>query len=186
MEEQLPAPRPRQALAALLDVAVFGGLAALVRSRADDRRAAAERLRWVRLLPAEFVREQLRSPGQRMLGVRTVDRRTGRPLALWRSLVLLAVHAAGQALIARLVPARTRAQERELERFNAELHAIYARHPDDHAAAEAERRALFERHPGPVTVNLWRSLAPALVVGLVERRLRRRLAPTIEVLARPR
>jgi hypothetical protein len=179
------APRWRQALAALLDVALFGGVAWLVRSRAKGGVARANRQSWMRLLPAEFVRERLRSPGQRMLGLRTVDRRSGRQVELWRTLVLLGANAGGQLLARRLTPpVPSPARARELERFSAELAAIYERHRDDHAAAEAERRELFERHPGPISVDFWRAAGPSLAIGLINNRLRRRLAPTSEVLAR--
>jgi hypothetical protein len=74
-----PAPPWRRALAAIADIAIVGGVAWLWRRRAGSA-AGVGRTRWAPLLrpSGEMVREQLGSPGQHLLGVRTVDRRTGR------------------------------------------------------------------------------------------------------------
>jgi hypothetical protein len=179
-----PAPRPRQLLAGLIDATVIAALGWGVRrtGRAGDTQAA------MRVLAAagQLAREQLRSPGQRLLGLRTVDARTGRRVALWRTLVVVGADSAGEHLARRLAPpAVTPEQERERERFLEELAAIHERHRDDPEAAEAERRLLYRRHP-PVTSNMLRAMAPGLTAGLVNRRLRRRLAPTAEVRDRGR
>jgi hypothetical protein len=99
-------------------------------------------------------------------------------------MVLFGASAGGQWLGRRLAPgAQTPEQERERESFRAELDAIYERHPNDHAAREAERERLFER-PTPPQVSLWRAVAPPLAAGLATTLLRRRLAPTVEVVAK--
>ena len=51
-------------------------------------------------------------------------------------------------------------------------------------AREAERRALFERSHSPVAATAARAAGPTLAIGLLNSRLRRRLGPTIQVLAR--
>ncbi|HXB14223.1 MAG TPA: hypothetical protein VNV44_00635 [Solirubrobacteraceae bacterium] len=175
------APLWRRTGANLVDMAWFGGLLWLARSRGHARDGG--RLTWLLALPGDPLREQLRSPGQRLLGIRTVDRRTGRRLALWRTLGVLAAAVAGQALAGRLGPAETPEREREREDFRTEMEAIMRRHPQASAAREAERDALLARHPG---TDFARTLAPVLLTGLLTTRLRRRLAPTVEVLARAR
>ena len=62
------------------------------------------------------MRTQIASPGERLSGVRTVDRRTGRRVALWRTLLLVTVRAAGAELVRRSRPAAG-----ELERERADL-----------------------------------------------------------------
>jgi hypothetical protein len=182
-----PAPRWRSTLAGVTDAAILGGAAWLWRRRAGDA-ALGRRSRRVSLLGplAELVREQLGSPGQRVLGLRTVDRRTGRRPELWRTFVVLGAALGGQLLVRRLTPpVMTPQQERQREDFMEELRAIHERHPDDASAREAERRRLFERHPGPIKVNLWRTAAPAIAIALLKNRLRRRLTPTLVVVRSP-
>ena len=138
------------------------------------------------MVPAEALREQLGTPGQRLFGVRTVDRRTGERVELWRTLLLTAVAAGGQQLARRLTPAQTPAQDPAREDYLSELRAIHQRHPADSPDRQSELRALGARHPGPVNLQLGSLLGPALAAGLLTSRLRRRLAPTTDVLARGR
>jgi hypothetical protein len=171
-------------LAGALDASLLAGATWLWRQRrgGESMRAA----RWTALLglAAESLRQQLRSPGQLLLGLRTVDRRTGRRLELWRTLALLGVGVAREMFVRRLAPRQlTPEQERDRSGFLDELNAIQARHPDDAVAREAERRRLFERQHNPLPDVLRRAAAPMLAIGLLNSRLRRRLAPTIEVLA---
>lgn len=176
-------PRWRRTLAGAVDAAIVGAAAWLWRRRAAS--TGARQTWWGPLLGSsvDILREQLRSPGQRMLGLRTVDRRTGRRPELWRTLVLLGAGAGGQLLVRRITPApMTPEQESDRDTFLEELTAIQQRHPDDPAAREAERRALFERNRSPVVATFGRAAGPKLVVGLLNSRLRRRLAPTIQVL----
>jgi hypothetical protein len=64
------------------------------------------------------------------------------------------------------------------------MNAIFKRHPSGSPEREAELRALSERHRVPN--SLIRAARPALVTGLVNRRLRRHLAPTRQILVRAR
>ena len=185
-EERARAPRWRAGLAGLLDVGLVGVVTWLSSRGRGGAAEAASRLRWLRLIPAEALREQLGTPGQRLLGLRTVDRRTGRRVALWRSLALTAVAAGGQQLARRVAPPTPSAEEeRQRESYLYELRAIHQRHPAPSHERSAEIRALQERH-GPAGSHLARSLAPALAAGLLTARLRRRLAPTVEILVRRR
>lgn len=176
--EQVSAKRSRQAAAALVDMTVLW----LVRRA---RGAAAGRAEWVAPLATELVREQLRSPGQALLGLRTVDRRTGGRVALWRSLVL-ATAGAGQHVIAQRLrpPAPSPEQVRARERYVAEMAAVYERHPLDPDARSAERARLLEHAPSPIKGAIGPQAVANLAIGLARGRLRRRLAPTVEVVVR--
>lgn len=180
------APRWRRTLASLFDASLIAAVAWVVRTRAADPKEAAARLSWMRFVPAEAIREQLRTPGQRLLGVRTVDRRTGRRVAPWRTALLVAVASGGQAAVRRFAqdPAGPE-RERESRIISEELDEIRLRAPNAEAQ-RAEMAAVFERHKRPAGRDAGRALAAALVVPLLTARLRRRLAPTVEVLARGR
>ena len=115
-----------------------------------------------------MLREQLRSPGQRLLGTITVDRRTGRRVALWRTLAVAGARAAAAELTRRLEPAQTPEREREREAANAEVAQIMRRHPQASPEREAELMAAYRRH-SEVTPSLPRVLAPSLVAGAAER-----------------
>ena len=173
------APLWRRTGANLIDAGLLGGLWWLARSRGIVREGGT--VARLMAVPGDILREQLRSPGQRLLGTRTVDRRTGRRLALWRTFAVMGAGVAGQALSRRLGPAETPEREREREAFSAEMEAIMRRHPQSSAERDAEREALFARYP---STNFARALAPGVISGLLTSRLRRRLAPTVEVLAR--
>ena len=92
-----PAPPWRRMLAGGVDAAIVGG--AVWFSRRQSPGAHERASRWAPLFgpTSELVREQIGSPGQRLLGLRTVDRRTGRRLELWRTLVLVGVSVGGPA-----------------------------------------------------------------------------------------
>jgi hypothetical protein len=187
-DEISPAPGWRRTLAGLIDVAIAGGVAWRLRPRVGSAAVSRQNRSAALFGPvAELVREQLGTPGQRLLGVRTVDRRTGRRVELWRTLVLFGARIGGQLLARRLTPAvQTPEQERQRERFIEELKALNERHPAGSAVREAEMSALMERHPGPVGISPWRSIGPSLAFGLLNSALRRRLARTTEVLVRQR
>jgi hypothetical protein len=171
-EPYVRAPGWRVMAAALIDSAALWPLA----RRASRRAAPLNAL-------AEVVREQVGSPGQRLLGVRTVDRRTGERVPLARSLALAATSSAGSLLTRRLAPSRANAdRQRALEDYWRSLREIDARHPDDPEAAAAERLALV---PPPLAVDIRIALAPTVAVALLTSVLRRRLAPTAQVLKRP-
>jgi hypothetical protein len=179
--EIVAAPRWRSALAGGVDMTLAGGLALVVRLRARDPAAALGKLRW---LPSDLIREQVPSPGQLLMGLRTVDRRNDRRVALWRSLMLVGVNQAGQLVVRRLAREN---EQRESQRaaFAAEVGELAAGHAAHDAATAAERQALLDRYRD-LPNGLARSLAPKLVLGVVNRRLRRRLAPTRQVLVRGR
>jgi hypothetical protein len=175
------APWPRRTLANLVDAAIAGGVAWSLRARA----AGAAREALSLLAPGgELIREQLASPGQRLAGVRTVDRRTGRRLALWRTLVLIGVRVGGQLVVSRVTPAAPTAERnRALATVREETEAARREHAGDPEALREALLAVHRRHriPSPNFAGL---LAPALTVAFLNRRLRRRLAPTVEVRAR--
>jgi len=178
-----PAPRFRRLLAGLIDMALAGGGTWVWRRSAGG---TAGMSRWAPMSGAAggFLREQLGSPGQHLLGLRTVDRRTGRRVELWRSGVLLATAAAGQVILSRLrPPPDTPEQERERERFAQEMRALAERHGDEPGERAAALDQLFDRYSLP---NPFSAMPAAIALGIVVRRLRRRLAPTTDVLARPR
>jgi hypothetical protein len=183
------APRLRRMLAGTTDAAVAVGLTLL------DRRLSADRDRpgskgsanssWLRVLgpTASLVREQMGSPGQRLLGLRTVDRRTGRRVDLWRTLILVGAQAGGQALRRRLAPAgRSPRTAAEQESIGRELRMLRERFAEDPDALQAAMSRHYERHQ--VTVDVARPIGFIVILGLLNSWLRRRLAPTIDVLAR--
>jgi hypothetical protein len=171
-------------LAGALDAALMGGAAWLWRQRPQSESERARRWTPPAELAADAFRQQLRSPGQLLFGLRTVDRRTGRRLELWRTLVVVGAGAARGMFLRRLAPTPlTPEQERVRGAFLEELNAIQVRHPDDAAAREAERQRLFARQHNSAPDILRRTAAPMLAIGLLHSRLRRRVAPTTEVLA---
>ena len=132
------APQWRILLAGRVDVAIAGALGRAIQARVGRR--ALRPVATLRSPMEELVREQIGSPGQLLLGVRTVDRRTGSRLALRRSLVVFASASGRSLLRGRLLP-----------------------------GGSEHRRAV-------------RVLAP-IAAGVASRRLRRRVAPTVQVLA---
>jgi len=174
-----PAPRWRRMLADALDAAMLAAAARAWRGRAV--RAGARHQSWGLLgRSADFLGVQLRSPGERLLGIRTVDRRTGRRVALWRTLLLSGCRLGGGLLLRRLV-AESPEDERQREWFTTETHAILERHPQASSARDAEREALAERYSGRGPL---RTVGPWIAFGLLTAGLRRRLEPTVQVLAR--
>ncbi len=176
------AGRWRRGAAGALDTALIGAVAWLRARGPGGAAEATRRLRFLRLIPAEALREQLRTPGQRLLGVRTVDRRTGERVALWRTLLLTAVAAGGQQLSRRFAMPDAE-QDAQRERFLDEVRELDMRHPPDSPGRAEAMRAMRERH-GSVSGDLLRQLGPALAASLLTSRLRRRLAPTVEVRSR--
>jgi hypothetical protein len=183
-----PAPGWRRTLAGLVDVAIALGMAWRRRPRVGSAAVSGQNRSAALSRPvAELVREQLGSPGQRLLGVRTVDRRTGRRVELWRTLVLFGAGVGGQLLARRLTPAlQTPEQKRQRELFMEELKALNERHPVGSRERDSEMSALMERQPGQGGTTPLRTIGPSLAFGLVNSALRRRLARTTEVLVRPR
>jgi len=179
--DRAKAPTWRRTGANLFDMAFFGALFWAARSRGLAREGSVG----ARLIaiPLEVLREQLRSPGQRLLGTKTVDRRTGRRLALWRTLVVVGARAAGTEVARRLQPVQTPELDREREAAGREIADIMRRHPQASPERESELQAAYARQRR-IAPSLPRAIAPPLIAGLVTTRLHRRLAPTAEVLAR--
>lgn len=135
----------------------------------------------------EVVGEQLRTPGQLLFGTRTVDRRTGARVELWRTIVLAAAGMAGGELTRRLVVKPTPERDRDREAFFTDMQEIMRRYPQASPERDVARQELLARNPPMVIgsgTSLLRVAAPSLLVGVFSKRLRRRLAPTVEVLAR--
>ena len=179
------APRWRSMLAGLFDAGLVAGVLWLARDRRTPR---ALRVAASALAPTgELVREQLGSPGQRLLGLRTIDRRTGMRVALWRTLVVAGAAAAAPLLTRRLMPREDPEGDRRREQMGRRLGEIHRLYPmDSDVRQDALRRAYEEIDPPPIRVDLVRMVPATIGVGILSRRLRRRLAPTVEVLARPR
>ncbi len=175
------APWWRRRLADLLDGAIGAAVAWSLRDWFSARRTGTA----LSLLApgGELVREQLASPGQRLAGVRTVDRRTGRRLQLWRTLLLIGVRVGGQLATARFAASvDAPGREHAAEALEARVDAARRAHEGDPAAADAAAREAFARSrvPGP---GLAFTLGPFIAAGVINNRLRRRLAPTVEVRA---
>jgi hypothetical protein len=150
--EPTPAPLVRKALAGLIDAAVLALPTAIYWRRAwragKTEHPAPRPPGWTRMLtPAVAVLgEQLGTPGGWIMGVRTVDLRTGRRLALWRTLTVALTQVATRLLSRRLTP-----------------RPVFP--------SEDERRQQV----------LWQPLVAGLASTLVNRTVRRRLAPTLVV-----
>lgn len=108
------APRWRETGAGLVDAAAFGGLTWLARRRELIRLDGA--VGTVIGVASVVLREQLRTPGQVLLGIRTVDRRTGERVALWRTLAVAATNFAGRRLAGRLAASSMSGPKGERER----------------------------------------------------------------------
>jgi hypothetical protein len=150
------APRVRQTMAGLIDAGVMALPTAIYGLRAwrarGTERPAARPPDWMRLLAPAFavLGEQVGTPGGWIAGVMTVDRRTGRRLALWRTLAVALAQVATRALSRRLTP-----------------------RPALPSGDERRQRAS--------EVRFWPPLIAGLGSTLVNRTVRRRLAPTLVV-----
>jgi hypothetical protein len=183
-----PAPAWRRMVAGAIDIALHYSLGWCVRRL---RRLPAgwrdvlqgDEPTWIKFVGpgSTLVQEQLGAPGQRMLGIRTVDRRTGARVPAWKSLVL-AASSFGAGVFVKRGARAAMSPERVLERqrFMREWKAIAERHANDPDAREAARDELAKQYRGDGCA--WRFAALALVGNL----LRRRLAPTTEVSVRRR
>ncbi len=131
--------------------------------------------------------ERMGSPGQRLMGLRTVDRRTGRPVTLRRATLLTGLGVGVTVARARLrapspasdSPERQRAGE-ELRREVRELREQHAREPE---ALEAAMMELYRRRAPAVRLGGGKLIAGVGLQFLVGR-VRRRVAPTEVVRSR--
>ena len=185
-----PAPRGRQLASGLMDAALMAaGTALYWRMRWRGGQAGAPQAAppaWVGLLwrIVAVAAQQVGSPGAWIMGLRTVDRRTGRRPALWRTLVIVLAAAAMEALARRIVPRPAVPSGEERKRQWAEVEAIRQRHLDDPDAANEDLMRHYSEHRVDVRVNVAPLLAAGLGRALINSRLRRRLAPTVVVLRR--
>jgi hypothetical protein len=186
------APRAPRMLAGLINAATLGLLYALywrwLRHSGRDagpHTDAARLGRWLRLfnVVVGILGEQLGSPGGWIVGLRTVDRRTGRRVGLWRTLAVALLGAATEAGRRRLTPAMPPISESEREDLTREARAIRQRYADDSHLQQEAVNSVYEQRR--IEVNLWRRLPAIVGPALINSRLRRRLAPTIVVVSRP-
>jgi hypothetical protein len=181
--EPTPAPRVRQVLAGLIDTAVMALPAVIYWRRAwrTGERSAAGQPGWMRMLgpAAAVLGEQVGTPGDWIMGVRTVDRRTGRRLALWRTLTVALAQVATRVLSRRLTPRPALPSEDERRQQAREAQEIKERYADDEDARNAQLMRHYREHRVSVTVSFWPPLIAGLGSTLVNRAIRRRLAPTL-------
>jgi hypothetical protein len=191
--ELTPAPRGARLLAAMIDAATIGVPSFLYMRRAQrsaDGRAQLGKLggQWNRVIgPVRAsLDQQVGSPGGWVVGLRTIDSRTGRRVALWRTLVLALARIAMGMLQRRTFGVNTPTSQAEHASFARELEAIKHAHPDDPEARNDAMMRLYRERERRVDVNLfgWRMLAGIVGSVLVNQWLRRRLAPTVVVSSR--
>jgi hypothetical protein len=172
------APRGRRSLAGTVDGAFVAGAAWLtLRRRGRGEGAVQGRMPRATRAASEALAQQLVTPGQLLAGVRTVDRRTGARLALWRSLASVAVAGAADVAARTLVGAETSvAPDADDVADIARIRAQHAGDPDAPGAALAESHRAHEAR-----IDTRRAIAVPVALAVVERRLRRRIAPTVVV-----
>ncbi len=191
--EPVPATGAQKALAGVVDMA-FG--AALVgaswwwrnrRAGAAGRQEMAGGVRKLALLaPLKTIfDEQLGSPGAWVAGVRTVDKRTGRRVALWRTVLIVSARVGMRAAAERFTKPTPPLSEADKAEIARETQAIQERFADDEDARNAALMAHYREYHKPVEVNLVGPMAIALGSSVLNSRLRRHLAPTMLV-GRPR
>jgi hypothetical protein len=185
--EPAPAPRIRQTLAGLIDAGVMA-LPAVIQWRRmwrarETEGPAARPPGWMGMLApvAAVLGEQVGTPGGWIMGVRTVDRRTGRRLELWRTLTVALVQLATRQLSRRLTPRPSFPSDAERRQRWDEIQAIKERYADDKEARNTELMRHHSEHSVNVTANFWPPLVAGLASALVNRTVRRRLAPTLVV-----
>lgn len=186
-----PASPGRRVLAGLINAAMMSlpvirqTRRALRAARAGETAAKAQS--WTQALPGvlEILAEQVGTPGGWIMRVRTVDKRTGRRLALWRSLVVALVNIGTRLLGRRLNPRpESPSQAEQRQRFD-EIRAIRERYADDEDARNAELMRYYAEHRVDVAVRIWPVFAAGVGPVLLNRWIRRRLAPTVVVARAP-
>ena len=183
----------RAALAGMIDVAVMGAAHLLYtrwlgRGGRDGRNVLRRGQRWTRVVgPAKTIlEEQIGTPGGWIVGVRTVDARTGQRVALWRTLAIAFAGVATRELGRRVRGGSPPITDVEHEWRARELRAIHERYRDDPDARNAALAELCGERQVNARLSRGPTLAAAGLQTLVSRRLRRRLAPTVVVDARGR
>jgi hypothetical protein len=184
--ELVAASRRRRAIAKLTDMAIALAITFLLRDRgagAGPSWTADVRVWFARLAPLQAILgEQIGSPGRWLAGVQTVDRRTGRRVAFWRTALIFGSRAATEAAATHLKPEPPAPiPEPERRQREREIEEIKERFAGDE---DALNRALMEHymeHHRPATFNIARPLAWGIGGSFLNSRLRRRLAPTVLV-----
>jgi hypothetical protein len=181
--ELVPATRPQKALAGAVDTAfalALVGVSWWSHNGGAGRRELADRMgRLVALTPLKgIVDEQLGTPGAWVAGIRTVDQRTGKRVALWRTVLIVSARMGMRAAAQRLTKPSPPISEAEQEQRARELQAIRERFADDEDARNAALMDHYREHQLPVQANFARPLAITLGSAVVNNRLRRHLAPT--------
>jgi hypothetical protein len=161
---------------------------------AEDRGAPTSSLQRAKVLSrgarqaAELLGERFGSPGQRIVGLRTVDSRTGEPVALPLSVALALLKLATGPLSGRLAPVASASPQQAHSDLAREIKDLRERHPDDPQARIAALHELYEARavePAAPLASFARRQAVSVALGQLNKRLRRRLAPTTVVLGRP-
>jgi hypothetical protein len=198
-----PKPEPAPRLMRIKADAIDAGVQALIlapqaltmlrRMRNGEAKPAGSELRGavVRVAGevAKVLGERYRSPGQRIVGLRTVDRRTGEPVPLPVSSGLLALSIASGLLSKRVMgfgASGHSAPTRGGEALERELRAAEARGEDARDATQTAATELLRSHkcdPAQPLKRLARGLLLGVLLAQLQRRLRRRLAPMIVVIA---
>jgi hypothetical protein len=189
-----PATGAQKALAAVIDVAITAVPMMLfirrnMRAGIDSRRAVERNRTVSAIAPLKAVlEEQMGSPGVWVAGIRTVDTRTGRRVALWRTLLLASARLGLHQLVRRAPRPDPRLAGRRAE-VRRETAAIAARFREgEEGARNAAMEAYFKGMPGDqmMTAGLLRPIAIGLGSVLINHFLRRRIAPTTLVSRPPR
>jgi len=135
---------------------------------------------------ATVLAQQYGSPGQRLFGLRTVDRRTGERMELWRALLAAALRAAPGLLSKPLL----RRPERQLggptdSEMRAEIAAIRAEHAGDEPGLQKAIGDYYQRHHIEVSfdplADIGRPLLLFVGVGRLARVLTKRIAPSLVI-----
>ena len=181
------APGWRRALAGLIDSAILAAVHFVRRlAQADSRRRRRSALE--ALIGPTPLLERVGSPGERLLGIQTVDRRTGQPVAWWRAALLTAAAVGVRALRTRLTPKPlTDEQRQRWAALQSDMQELRTRYADDPEALEAAMAELTRERRAPSTnAGAARALLAGVVPWFVSRQLTRRIAPTVVVLRRTR
>jgi hypothetical protein len=201
--EPQPAARGLRAKAKAIDVTLVGAAVVLyilpswLRADPEKRMVAFSqaldktRHPWQRLLGEGLavLGEQLPTPGQRIVGLRTVDARTGQRVELWRTLARAGFRGGSGMLVRRLMRRDDSVDlEASRQELKMELAALQERYVDDREGLNAAAAGLLKDRQADgrlPAVKVMRWLPVALGLGLLQRRVNRALSPTI-VIVRPR
>jgi hypothetical protein len=146
---------------------------------ADDeggREAKLQRWRWAITAAgagAQVLQRNRRSPGDRLLGIRVADVRTGAPVSVRSVLVGQAVSTAESWLIRRAVRPLKQRSDARMKPVNEAVREIRRRHGDDEEAAAQAIKDYYEAND----INALSSCLPHVAAGL---------APSLPIFLSPR